>query len=92
MATVAPQIQSFTARQFEKPEKFLDFCENNGRPLAGIIGGRGAAFSCEGRQDLACLCFGEKLPAYSLKQARYSKGQPKTKRTRCGSEGVPARV
>ncbi|MEC8556405.1 MAG: aldehyde dehydrogenase family protein [Planctomycetota bacterium] len=40
MATVAPQIQPFTARQFEKPEKFLDFCENNGRPLPGIIGGR----------------------------------------------------
>ncbi|MEM7474398.1 MAG: aldehyde dehydrogenase family protein [Planctomycetota bacterium] len=40
MATVASSIQSFTAKHFEKPEKFLGFCANDGRPIGGLIGGK----------------------------------------------------
>jgi aldehyde dehydrogenase (NAD+) len=40
MATVAKQIQAYTASKFEKPAKFLSFCANNGQPLGGLIGGQ----------------------------------------------------
>lgn len=40
MSTVAAQVQAFTAKKFEKPAKFREFCSNGGRPLGGLIGGR----------------------------------------------------
>ncbi len=40
MATVATEIQAFTAKKFDKPAKFLEFCSNQGKPLGGLVGGR----------------------------------------------------
>jgi len=39
MTTATAEIQAFTASAFETPEKFTRFCENNGKPLGGVIGG-----------------------------------------------------
>lgn len=39
MATVPAEIQAFTARAFSAPEKFTQFCHNNGKPLGGLVGG-----------------------------------------------------
>ena len=39
MATSTLDIQAYTARAFETPRKFTQFCENGGQPLGGIIGG-----------------------------------------------------
>ncbi|MEM8667059.1 MAG: aldehyde dehydrogenase family protein [Planctomycetota bacterium] len=37
--SVATEIQSITARQFETPAKFTEFCHNGGKPLGGVING-----------------------------------------------------
>jgi len=39
MSVAASQIQSLTASKFETPAKFMEFCQNNGAPLGGVIGG-----------------------------------------------------
>ncbi len=38
MTVTAADIRSITAARFETPQKFLDFCANDGQPLGGIIG------------------------------------------------------
>ncbi|MGB0578576.1 MAG: aldehyde dehydrogenase family protein [Limisphaerales bacterium] len=38
-------IQAFTATAFSTPEKFTQFCANDGKPLGGIIGGESVAGS-----------------------------------------------
>ncbi|REJ92486.1 MAG: aldehyde dehydrogenase [Planctomycetota bacterium] len=40
MATATADIRAFTAAAFTTPEKFTDFCHNDGAPLGGVIGGR----------------------------------------------------
>ncbi|MCA9130928.1 MAG: aldehyde dehydrogenase [Planctomycetales bacterium] len=40
MSTATTEIRAFTASAFQKPAKFIDFCRNDGRPLAGLIGGK----------------------------------------------------
>lgn len=37
---LATEIQSITARQFETPAKFTEFCANGGQPLGGVINGQ----------------------------------------------------
>ncbi|HCS50908.1 aldehyde dehydrogenase family protein [Rubinisphaera sp.] len=39
MATATKDIQAYTAAAFTPPQKFTQFCQNNGKPLGGIIGG-----------------------------------------------------
>ncbi|MCH2131193.1 MAG: aldehyde dehydrogenase family protein [Pirellulaceae bacterium] len=45
MTTVTKDIQALTAKAFTTPAKFTDFCNNGGRPLGGIIGGKSVAGS-----------------------------------------------
>ena len=40
METANADIQAFTAAAFTTPDKFTNFCANNGRPLGGLIGGK----------------------------------------------------
>jgi aldehyde dehydrogenase (NAD+) len=40
MATATAEIRAFTAAKFTTPSKFTQFCQNGGRPLGGIIGGK----------------------------------------------------
>ena len=40
MAVAPAEIQALTAAAFTTPEKFTQFCNNGGKPLGGIIGGR----------------------------------------------------
>ncbi|MEC7409824.1 MAG: aldehyde dehydrogenase family protein, partial [Planctomycetota bacterium] len=37
MSTANSEIRSLSARQFERPQKFKDFCHNEGQPLGGLI-------------------------------------------------------
>lgn len=39
MTMSALDIQPLTAAKFETPEKFIQFCHNNGQPLGGVVGG-----------------------------------------------------
>ena len=39
MSTSTADIRAFTAAAFQTPDKFVQFCHNGGKPLAGIIGG-----------------------------------------------------
>ena len=39
MATL-DSIQAFTAAAFSTPDKFTQFCANDGKPLGGVIGGK----------------------------------------------------
>jgi len=45
MSTTLDSIQAFTAAAFSTPDKFTQFCANDGRPLGGIIGGKSVAGS-----------------------------------------------
>ena len=46
MATATlDSIQAFTAAAFSTPDKFTQFCANDGRPLGGVIGGESVAGS-----------------------------------------------
>lgn len=45
MALASTDIRAFTASAFTTPEKFLQFCQNGGKPLGGYIGGRSIAGS-----------------------------------------------
>jgi acyl-CoA reductase-like NAD-dependent aldehyde dehydrogenase len=40
MSTAATEIRAFTASKFVTPAKFTQFCNNGGKPLGGLIGGR----------------------------------------------------
>ena len=40
MSAANSEIRSLTAKQFECPQKFKDFCLNSGKPLGGIINGQ----------------------------------------------------
>ena len=40
MAVAQAEIQAFTAASFSTPDKFTKFCDNGGKPLGGIIGGK----------------------------------------------------
>ena len=40
MSTASQEIQALTATQFTTPEKFLKFCQNDGKPHGGIINGQ----------------------------------------------------
>ncbi len=44
-ATAPATFQAFTADDFRAPEKFTRFCQNGGKPLGGIIGGKEVAGS-----------------------------------------------
>ena len=44
-ATAPATVQAFTADDFTAPEKFTRFCQNGGKPLGGIIGGKEVAGS-----------------------------------------------
>ena len=37
MSTANSEIRSLCHRQFERPQKFKDFCHNEGQPLGGLI-------------------------------------------------------
>ena len=39
MSVASSEIRSLTAKKFDCPQKFTDFCSNGGKPLGGIIGG-----------------------------------------------------
>lgn len=39
MSVASARIEALTASQFAKPAKFTEFCNNNGQPLGGVIGG-----------------------------------------------------
>ncbi|MBL6724427.1 MAG: aldehyde dehydrogenase [Rubripirellula sp.] len=39
MSVANTEIRSLSAKKFDRPQKFLDFCHNGGRPLGGIVGG-----------------------------------------------------
>ncbi len=39
MATATSEIRALTARAFQAPAKFTEFCRNGGKPLGGIIDG-----------------------------------------------------
>ena len=39
MATATPEIRALTAGAFRTPEKFTEFCRNDGNPLGGIVDG-----------------------------------------------------
>ena len=39
MATSPTEIRALTAAAFRAPQKFVDFCRNGGKPLAGLING-----------------------------------------------------
>ena len=45
MATTTSEIQAFTAASFQTPDKFHRFCQNDGQPLGGVIGGERVAGS-----------------------------------------------
>lgn len=40
MATATAEIRAFTAAAFTTPHKFTQFCNNGGKPLGGVIGGK----------------------------------------------------
>ena len=40
MSTVDAEVRAFTARKFEAPAKFIEFCQLGGAPLRGYIGGK----------------------------------------------------
>lgn len=40
MSSVAAPIQAFTAKKFDKPAKFDEFCSNGGNALGGFIGNK----------------------------------------------------
>ncbi|MGF1582586.1 MAG: aldehyde dehydrogenase family protein [Gemmataceae bacterium] len=40
MASATTTIRALTARAFPKPDKFTQFCNNDGKPLGGVIGGK----------------------------------------------------
>lgn len=40
MTTASAEIRAFTAAAFHTPAKFTEFCDNGGKPLGGVIGGR----------------------------------------------------
>ncbi|HEV3440406.1 MAG TPA: hypothetical protein VG122_23835, partial [Gemmata sp.] len=45
MATTTSEIHALTASAFRTPEKFTEFCRNEGKPLGGIIDGEQVAGS-----------------------------------------------
>jgi len=40
MSTATSEIQALTAAAFTAPEKFVQFCQNGGKPLGGIVDGQ----------------------------------------------------
>lgn len=51
--TLTPtRIQAFTADDFSPPQAFRDFCDNGGKPLNGIIGGKPVPGSMNGAIDV----------------------------------------
>lgn len=45
MPATATEIQAFTAKAFQTPAKFTEFCRNGGKPLGGVIDGAQVAGS-----------------------------------------------
>ena len=45
MATATLEIRALTAGAFRTPEKFTEFCRNDGKPLGGIVDGEQIAGS-----------------------------------------------
>jgi aldehyde dehydrogenase (NAD+) len=39
MATALSEIRALTAAAFRTPDKFTEFCRNNGKPLGGVVNG-----------------------------------------------------
>ncbi|HVW01493.1 MAG TPA: aldehyde dehydrogenase family protein [Planctomycetaceae bacterium] len=45
MATALSEIRALTAAAFRTPDKFTEFCRNNGKPLGGVVNGEQIAGS-----------------------------------------------